>query len=467
MKQSVIKEFPRPISLKKMIGPSFIMLAFGLGSGELILWPYLSANYGLGLVWGALVGLTFQFFMNMEIERYALVKGESVFVGLSKKFKLAPYWFILSTFLGWALPGIIAAAAQTLGAIFGLVNFRWLAIVLLLLIGVLLSLSTTVYSLMEKLTKWIILFGVTFIMILALWLIDWPTIQALGAGLIGLGDGYRFIPPGISLAVLLGAFAYAGAGGNLNLAQSIYIKEKGYGMGAYAHKMSGLFRRGKLDESFKLEGEAFTVNEKNVKHFQAWWRRVNAEHALVFWFFGFLSMALLMVLAYSTTFGQTNNTQGISFLLHQATNIGVMIGPWAKLALLFVVGVLLTQTQLGVLDSTSRIMAENVALKKIHHSGEKRVPLSKIYYIFIWAQIVFGIIMLLFNYEPRTLIVAGAVINAVAMIVHIALVALLNRTALPKVFQPVLWRKVVMLVIFLCFFSFGLVTLWNNFISKI
>ena len=140
MKQSVIKEFPRPISLKKMIGPSFIMLAFGLGSGELILWPYLSANYGLGLVWGALVGLTFQFFMNMEIERYALVKGESVFVGLSKKFKLAPYWFILSTFLGWALPGIIAAAAQTLGAIFGLVNFRWLAIVLLLLIGVLLSL---------------------------------------------------------------------------------------------------------------------------------------------------------------------------------------------------------------------------------------------------------------------------------------------------------------------------------------
>jgi hypothetical protein len=32
-------QFPQPLSLKKMIGPSFIILALGLGSGEIILWP--------------------------------------------------------------------------------------------------------------------------------------------------------------------------------------------------------------------------------------------------------------------------------------------------------------------------------------------------------------------------------------------------------------------------------------------
>jgi hypothetical protein len=89
--------FPKPIPLRKLIGPSFVILALGLGSGEVILWPYLTSNYGLGIVWGALLGITFQYFINMEIERYALVKGESVFVGIAKLWKGAPYWFILST----------------------------------------------------------------------------------------------------------------------------------------------------------------------------------------------------------------------------------------------------------------------------------------------------------------------------------------------------------------------------------
>ena len=78
------KPFPKTIPFKKLLGPSFIILALGLGSGEVILWPFLVATYGLGIAWGAFLGITFQYFMNMEIERYALVKGESVFVGLNK-----------------------------------------------------------------------------------------------------------------------------------------------------------------------------------------------------------------------------------------------------------------------------------------------------------------------------------------------------------------------------------------------
>ena len=130
-----MKEFPKPLKLKKLLGPSFVILALGLGSGEVILWPYLVSNYGLGLVWGALIGITFQFFINMEIERYALIKGESVFVGLNKVFKYAPYWFILSTFIGFGLPGIIAASAKVFAFIIGVENFKWIAIFFLIIIG--------------------------------------------------------------------------------------------------------------------------------------------------------------------------------------------------------------------------------------------------------------------------------------------------------------------------------------------
>ena len=216
-----MKPFPTALPLKKLIGPSFIILALGLGSGEVILWPYLASNYGLGIAWGALLGITFQFFINMEIERYALVKGESVFVGITKFWRGAPYWFIVSTFIGFGLPGIIAVSAQVFAELFGIASFEWIAVVFLILIGFILSCGKTVYRLMEKLTRTILLIGVPFIFLLAILLSTKTDWLALAGGMIGYGDGYRFFPEGIVLATFFAAFAYSGAGGNLNLTQAI------------------------------------------------------------------------------------------------------------------------------------------------------------------------------------------------------------------------------------------------------
>ncbi|HPD08054.1 MAG TPA: Nramp family divalent metal transporter, partial [bacterium] len=194
------KPFPQPIPFLKMLGPSFVILALGLGSGEIILWPYLTANYGLGIVWGALLGLTCQYFINMEIERYALVKGESVFTGLAKLWPKLPYWFIISTFLGWALPGIAAASAQIFGHLIGLKDFRWLAMIILLAIGLILTLNQSVYNTLEKITKTIILIGVPCLIVLAIILAvktDW---LALFQGLIGRGYNYHWLPSGVGLA---------------------------------------------------------------------------------------------------------------------------------------------------------------------------------------------------------------------------------------------------------------------------
>jgi len=83
-------ELPEPITLKQSIGPSFILLGLALGSGELIMWPYLVSQYGLGIIWGGLVGITFQYFLNTEIMRYTLAWGESVFVGWRRWGKLVP-----------------------------------------------------------------------------------------------------------------------------------------------------------------------------------------------------------------------------------------------------------------------------------------------------------------------------------------------------------------------------------------
>lgn len=453
------KPFPSAPNIKKILGPSFIILALGLGSGEVILWPYLASNYGLGIAWGAILGITFQFFINMEIERYALVKGESVFVGIAKIFKWSVYWFILSTFIGFGLPGIIAASAKVFASVLGITDFKWVAIVMLLIIGVVLSVGKTVYDMMEKVTKTLILIGVPFIFILVIILSSKTDWLALGSGIIGRGTDFWFLPPGIGLVTFLAAFAYSGAGGNLNLTQSIYIKEKGYGMGKYSQKIVGLFHS-KEKSAIKLTGEDFEINDENVANFKAWWKTINIEHFIVFLLIGSLSMMLLMLLSFSTTFGLSGNAEGINFVINEGKIIGESLWPIFGTLFLFVVSIMLFQTQLGIMDSTSRIMAENVAIAKLKKDANESVNLAGIYYFFVWAQIAFGIILFLCNiYEPKTLLIIGAVINAFAMFVHTGLVAWLNHKGLPKVFRPNWFRTIVIGIIFVFFGFFSAVVL--------
>ncbi len=454
------KHFPEVLPLRKLMGPSFLMLALGFGSGEVILWPYLSSNYGLGIAWGALLGISFQFFINMEIERYALAKGESVFVGIHRLFPWSVYWFIASTFIGFSLPGIIAASAQVLASVFGLGDFRWLAALMLVVIGLIVSLGKTVYGTLERLTRLIIAIAIPFIIFLAFFLTSWSDWQALFLGLIGQGVDYNWLAPGMSFAAFFAAFAYSGAGGNLNLSQSIYIKEKGYGMGIHAQKIGSLFHRREQQE-IRLEGHDFIASEENHLKFNQWWRKINLEHGIIFWFLGFLGIALLMVLAHATTYGLTDNTQGIQFVINEGLIMSERMGIMAGVAFLLIVAVMLFQTQLGVTDSTSRIMAENVALRLLKR-GQKKVNLAQLYYFFVWAQIIFGILLFTFNVaEPRFLIMMGAIINAIAMFVHIGLVNWTNYRLLPRAVQPKLWRRVIILAIFLFFGFFSAFTLAN------
>lgn len=465
LKKKPKQEFPKPIPFKKLIGPSFVILALGLGSGEVILWPYLVSNYGLGIAWGALLGITFQYFINMEIERYALVKGESVFVGIRKFWKGAPYWFIGSTFIGFGLPGIIAAAAKVFSSLIGFEHFEFVAIAFLLIIGFILSSGKTVYGLMEKLTQTVLMVGVPIVFILTIILSSKADWIALAQGAVGQGEGYAFFPTGLALATFLAAFAYSGAGGNLNLTQSIYVKEKGYGMGKYAQKLGGLFHKKGGHEKIDLTGTDFDDTPEARARFKVWWKRVSIEHGLIFWFIGAVSIFLLMLLAYTTTFGLEGNGEGINFVLAEGAAIGAALGPAMGAAFLFVVAVLLFQTQLGVMDSTSRIMAENASISYLKAKKKSSVPLSKIYYSFLWGQIAFGILLFLLGLsEPKLLLILGASFNAVAMFVHIGLVSVLNYKELPKFYQPSVLRRCLLGGIFLFFGIFSVVVVIDQFI---
>lgn len=81
------RDLAEPLPFRKVVGASVIILATVLGSGELILWPYITTQVGIGVLWLAILGFGMQFFLNMEIERYTLATGETTVTGFSRFWK--------------------------------------------------------------------------------------------------------------------------------------------------------------------------------------------------------------------------------------------------------------------------------------------------------------------------------------------------------------------------------------------
>jgi hypothetical protein len=435
-------ELPEPITLRQSIGPSIILLGLSLGSGELIMWPYLISQYGLGIIWGGLVGITFQYFLNTEVMRYTLAWGESVFVGWRRWGRWIPLWFVVSTVIPWALPGFVTASASMLNHVFPALDIRYTSVFLILATGLIISSGKTLYKTMERVQFTLLALGLPAILLLTLYLARTPDWLGLFSGLVGRGFGYQWFPKGIALGAFLGAFAYSGAGGNLNLSQSSYIKEKGFGMGKYGTKITSLLAGG---VPARLDGRLFTLSGSNLSRWQRWWRLTLAEHGLVFWGIGLTTILLLSVLSAATTrLGGHPSSEGLIFFFHEASVIGQTTYPFVGSLFVLVGALMLFTTQLGILESASRIIAENLLLLKYQVKDE--VNASQMFYRVLWGELLFSTIFLFFGLvEPRTILTLGALLNAAAMMVAFVLILLLNRH-LPRVLQPPFLRQLVLVI---------------------
>lgn len=456
------KNLPLPTKLRESLGPSFILLGLSLGSGELILWPYLVSQFGLGIIWGGLVGITLQYILNTEIMRYTLAWGESVFVGWQKISRLIPLWFIVSCVIPWALPGIATISASIIVYLVPSLNVRFVTIVFLFLIGIILSSGTTLYKTMERVQRTVLSLGIPFILYLVYRLSSPSDWIELGRGLIGIGSNYRFLPSGIAIGTFLGAFAYSGAGGNLGLSQSYYIKEKGMGMGRYGGKISSLFAKG--EKLMELKGQLFQDSTQNRTRWYGWWRLVQIEHGIVFWGLGLLTIILLGCLSRATSMGASGS--GILFLFEEAKNIGTYLFPTAGTLFLIATTIMLFSTQLGVIESAVRIISENTIL--LLTKNGKKVNASAAFYLSLWSVIILGIAYTINGtVDPRLLLTFGAILNAVAMMVAFPLIWYLNNKKLPKFARPSFIRNIFLGISFIFFLFFVMLTIFESLGGKL
>jgi MFS family permease len=421
------RDLPEPVPFRKVVGASVIILATAIGSGEFVLWPYITSQVGLVFIWAAVVGFLIQFFINMEVERYTLATGETALTGFSRLWKPWGVLFIVMALCQNFWPGWATGAATTLTFAFGGGDVVTITVLALIAIGLALTASPVVYQTTEKAMGAMVVAIMAFVVI--------AVVLATDAG--AWGDfATSFTSPevpvdsdkGLTIALLLGALAFAGAGGANNLVQSNYIRDKNMGMGQrIPHIVSPITGEEEADAPF---GYTFTVNDENMRRWRGWWSVANKEQFITFFLVGLASLIVLSVLTYSTVPVGSSLGESFDFIEAEGNTLKDQIAPWFGTAFWICGAIALFSTNLGILDYTSRLIADQTKVSAARTSTFWSE--SKIYFASVWTMIIFGCIVLLSGLEqPLLLLVISSSIAGVMMFIYSILLIQLNRRALP------------------------------------
>ena len=434
-----IRDMPEPpASMWRIVGPGIVGAGVGLASGEFILWPYIASQVGLVFLWGAVVGVTVQWFLNMEIERYTLATGETALTGFSRYWRHWGLVFAILIYFANLWPGWATSSATMLTYLFGGGNPTPIAIAILVVVGLSLTLAPVVYVALERVIFLKVAVVGGFIIVAAFTAITADAAKDLSQAVTHFGQ----FPSGIEFAVLLGAIAFAGAGGGQNLCQSNWIRDKGFGMGKYVPRLVSPVT-GEEEAAPETNGYMFEPDEDNLRRWHAWWRFANIEQLATFVVITLVTIIFMSLLAYSTVYGQPGLESNISFLQVEGDRLNELVGPWFG-PLFWAIGAFsLFAASMGIVDYTSRVAAD---ILKVNYLRNSQMSESKIYFRLVWGLVVIGTAILLVGLDqPLLLLVISACVGGVMMFMYSILLLIMNRRSLPPALQVRSYRIAALL----------------------
>src|SRR5215213_3860526 len=450
------RDLPEPEPLRKYLGASVILLATALGSGELIIWPYITSQAGVGLLWLAFVGFSAQYFINMEVERYTLATGETAVTGFSRMWIGWGVIFILGSILPNTIPGWASSAATMFTYLFGLNEgtVPIITTIFLLAIALAITVSPVVYNTLERVELILVAIIVVFLLVaivIATDLSAWTGI--ITKALQGTANLPKYLAE-IGTTTIFAGVVFAGAGGCNNLVQSNYIRDKGLGMGILMPKIVSPVTG--EEEARPSLGYKFEVNEGNMGRWRHWWKVANQEQILTFYILGLLTLIGLSVLLYSTLGGNVkvpeSEAGSITFLQTEAQALGNQLGTWFEYFFYFAGFAVLFSTNVGVVDWVSRLTADSL---KVNFLAESQFwSESKLYVTVVWIMVIGGSIIVWTGIEPLILLLLSATGGGFMMFIYSGLLILLNRRVLPEQIKLRSWRLVGMVVSFLIYAAF-------------
>ncbi|WP_251343693.1 Nramp family divalent metal transporter [Haloplanus halophilus] len=425
-------DMPKVPKVSHLVGPSAIMLGASLGSGETMFWPTLVAQNGWGLYWAFWVGVITQFFINTEIQRWTIATGESIFRAFDRMNGIWPWFFLVAGFFHVGWPGWAAGASEVFAVWTGVVprqDWAIIGVATMVLIWLSYQAGPILYNAIEKAQLALMFIAIFGAVILAFIAGSVSQFANVPGGAVNFGA----LPQNMDIATFLGGLAYAGAGGYINLAQGIWAREKGYGMGTYQGRIKNPLRGSEPEEVHG--GFTFEPTEKNLLRWKQWWKVTQQEHFLTF-VVGLLvvaTVAMTISAQYAAGTDQGAINMWLDVIIPQLGGVQTQL----MYAVIFIA---LFSTQYAILEAFVRNSVDIIFEGYGRSAGW---DLSRVFLGLLTLFTLWGILIIVAQFQqPWILLVIGAAIAGAMMWPYNALVTILNTTRLPEHTQPG-WGRIV------------------------
>lgn len=454
------RELPQPPHWRKAIGVGVVVMGLAIGTGELVLWPHLVTKHGLDILWAALLGISFQYFINQEVARHAIATGESFFTSSSRVLSwFAPFW-LLSAALLYIWPGWANAIGTTLAELIGFGDYLAWAWFSLLLVLIFSFTGKVAYRVLEGSLKIIIPVFFILLLVASFLNLSWENVRQAFAGITRFG----FFPEGINMTTLLGAIVFAGAGGLLNLCISLWYRDKQVGMGKHAGRIINPITG--RDEAVSFTGFSFPLTSENLARWKKWMHFVRVDQGLIFWFLGFITLVLLSVNAYATLTPKGLIPEGTAVAVVQAHIFGDQWGTFGFNLFLVMAFLMLFSVMWTVIDAFTRIVSDVLYVNSRIGPFEKylkwfrNISVHKMYYGSILVIVLLSAILVPIG-QPLVLLTISAVLGGATMAIYIPVLIYLNNYKLPKALRPGWFTNIAMTAAGVFYIYFVAYLIWN------
>jgi len=424
------------------------LLALGVGMGESYMWPRLVLVFGPDIRWFFLIGVTLQAVVMLEMARYAMATGESIFTGAARVFKPLMWLFFVTAIAVYIWPGHMSAGA---GAFENLTGIPWqlTCTIALILVVIVFTLARVIYDLLEKVLGILIGLLVIGTAITAAMVGSWSDLGQTLSGMFAFG----YFPKGMMSAdwfpVLVGSIAFAGPSGMQQMWYTLHLRESGAGMGAHIPKVEGLAHAARTDAKDPERGFMFDTDDPaEMAKWKGWRKWVTFDAIALFWGVTMLvtiSFTVMAMAAAELNPGVKDiieNGERDAALPAMADAFSSAGGPIMGALFLGFLSLIGLNATLGLFDSFSRGQADMTFnnIKRLRKLG-----MSKLYGFWLCGVVLFGIIIVNWGPAdgPAAILDTLAFLSTFAMGAYCVTLLLVNNRILPKRIRPNIVTNVI------------------------
>ena len=347
----------REVSLWKLIGPGAILVGLSIGSAEIIMWPWVTAQFGASMLWAAALGVFLQIFVNLEIGRWAIATGDTTYTAYARLsmaviHAMLGIGFIMTCLPGWARISGVALKALLLGPDHASADWLWTTVTF---VGVLLVLfgPKVMYAALERTVVAMVVFIIAGLLVVVYEVGNTEYLTEIGRGLVNVGhietsDNFSFYR-------FFAAMVFAGSGGSGNLWYAFYLRDKNVGMGARIPRLTNRFRS--REETDTPVGYIYPETPENQRRFRDWFRYLAIDQVVIFFGLNMFTILLFAYAAMSVLYAQGIVPAEGRILWDEAVILQQSMGTAGRYLFLVIGMAALFSTQLAVVDGTARAWA--------------------------------------------------------------------------------------------------------------